>query len=231
MVKNNIFCILICMTVSYPPSVSAQGIDPMRAIIIEAASQKAKKTLEAQTKVQIMETAGHIWTKEEIEGTTEFQKEFNDYLDKFHSVLATAAEIYGLYYEVTKTSRHVKELSEVVASSPANVMALAFSAHRNVVYRNLIANSLDIINDIRKVCFENQKMTEQEKNKVMSGIRPKLRKINKQLGALTLAIRYSSFMDVWNEITGYAYNINPNTKHDVITRCRRKWWNNAKSVR
>ena len=84
--------------------------------------------------------------------------------------------------------------------------------------------------DIRKVCFESSKMTEQEKNKIIGSIRPKLRKLNKQLGALTLALRYTSFMDVWNEITERAYMINPATKHDIITRCRREWWNNAKSV-
>ena len=182
-------------------------------------------------KMQGLETAGHIWTKEEIEATTEFQREFNDYLDSFHNILQIAAEIYGVYYEVTKTSKHVKNLSEVVASSPSNVLAVAFSTRRNVVYRNLIKSSLDIFMDIRKVCFEKSKMTEQERDKVISGIRPKLRKINHQLAQLTLALRYTSFLDVWNELTERAYMINPATKHDIITRCRREWWNNAKSVR
>lgn len=216
----------------FPSTVYAQwGIDLGRVAAIEMASSKAKKTLEAQMKMQGLETAGHIWTKEEIEATTEFQREFNDYLDSFHNILQIAAEIYGVYYEVTKTSKHVSNLAEVVASSPSNVLAVAFSARRNVVYRNLIKSSLDIFMDIRKVCFENSKMTEQEKDKVISGIRPKLRKINHQLAQLTLALRYTSFLDVWNEITERAYMINPATKHDIITRCRREWWNNAKSVR
>ena len=89
----------------------------------------------------------------------------------------------------------------------------------------------DVIMDIRKVCFESSKMTEQEKNKVISTIRPKLRTINKQLRQLTLALRYTSFLDVWNELMERAYYMNPATKHDIITRCRRQWWNNAKSVR
>lgn len=228
---RRIILLLVGTVLLFPTDVYSQGIDVGRAAAIELASSQAKKTIEAQMKMQGLETAGHIWTKEEIEATTEFQREFNDYLDAFHNILSIAAEIYGVYYEVTKTSKHVKNLAEVVSSSPSNVLAVAFSTRRNVVYRNLIKSSLDIFMDIRKVCFENSKMTEQEKNKVISGIRPKLRKINHQLAQLTLALRYTSFLDVWNEITERAYMINPATKHDIITRCRREWWNNAKSIR
>ena len=215
----------------FPLTAYSQGIDGFRAFTIEKASLQAKKTIEAQMKVQGLQTAGHIWTKEEIEATTEFQRQFNDYLDSFHNILTIAAEIYGVYYEVTKTSKHVKNLAEVVSSSPSNVLAVAFSTRRNVVYRNLIKSSLDIFMDIRKVSFENSKMTEQEKNKVISGIRPKLRKINHQLAQLTLALRYTSFLDVWNEIAHRSPRISSATKAEIIRRCRREWWDNAKSVR
>ena len=214
----------------FPLTISGQGIDVGREYVIRKASKQAKKTIEAQLKMQGLETAGHIWTKEEIEATTEFQREFNNYLDAFHNILTIAAEIYGVYYEVTKTSKHVSNLAEVVSSSPTNVLAVAFSTRRNVVYRNLIKSSLDIFMDIRKVCFENSKMTEQEKNKVISGIRPKLRKINHQLAQLTLALRYTSFLDVWNEIA-HRPRVSPATKAEIIRRCRREWWDNIKSVR
>lgn len=231
MKMKRILLLLTGAVLLFPSCVYGQGIDVLRAFAISEASRKAEKTLEAQMAMQGLETAGHMWTKEEIEATTEFQRQFNDYLDSFHNILTIAAEIYGVYYEVTKTSKHIKNLSEVVSSRPSSVLAVAFSTRRNVVYRNLIMNSLDIFMDIRKVCFENSKMTEQEKDKIISGIRPKLRKINKQLAQLTLALHYTSFLDVWNEITERAYMINPYTKHDIITKCRREWWNNAKSVR
>ena len=207
------------------------GIDPGRVAAIELASDQAKKALKSQEKAQLLMTTGHAWIKEEVEATTDFQREFNDYLDKFHDVLSIAAEIYGIYYEVTQTSKNVKSLGEVLSDSPSNAMAVAFSTHRNVVYRNIVRTTLDVIMDIRKVCFEKSKMTEEEKNKVISSIRPKLRTINKQLRQLTLTLRYTSFLDVWNELMDRAYYLNPATKHDVITRCRRQWWNNAKSVR
>ncbi len=207
------------------------GIDPGRVAAIELASDQAKKTLKSQEKAQLLMTTGHAWIKEEVEATTDFQREFNDYLDKFHDVLSIAAEIYGIYYEVTQTSKNVKALGEVLSESPSNALAVAFSTRRNVVYRNIVRTTLDVIMDIRKVCFEKSKMTEEEKNKVISSIRPKLRAINKQLRQLTLTLRYTSFLDVWNELMDRAYYLNPATKHDIITRCRRQWWNNAKSVR
>ena len=213
------------------PVLTWAGIDPGRVAAIEIASDQAKKTIQAQEKAQTLMTTGHIWIQEEVEATTSFQREFNNYLDKFHDVLSIAAEIYGIYYEVTQTSKCVRDLNQVLADRPENTLAVAFSTRRNVVYRNLVRSSLDIIMDIRKVCFESSKMTEQEKNKVISNIRPKLRTINKQLRQLTLAIRYTSFTDIWNELMGRAYQLNPATKHDIITRCRREWWNNARSIR
>jgi hypothetical protein len=207
------------------------GIDPGRVAAIELASDQAKKALKSQEKAQLLMTTGHAWIKEEVEATTDFQREFNDYLDKFHDVLSIAAEIYGIYYEVTQTSKNVKALGEVLSDSPSNALAVAFSTRRNVVYRNIVRTTLDVIMDIRKVCFEKSKMTEEEKSKVISSIRPKLRTINKQLLQLTLTLRYTSFLDVWNELMDRAYYLNPATKHDIITRCRRQWWNNAKSVR
>lgn len=207
------------------------GIDPGRVAAIELASDQAKKALKSQEKAQLLMTTGHAWIKEEVEATTDFQREFNDYLDKFHDVLSIAAEIYGIYYEVTQTSKNVRALGEVLSDSPSNALAVAFSTRRNVVYRNIVRTTLDVIMDIRKVCFEKSKMTEEEKNKVISSIRPKLRTINKQLRQLTLTLRYTSFLDVWNELMDRAYYLNPATKHDIITRCRRQWWNNAKSVR
>ena len=212
MMKKLYLLILLCV-----PLKSVAGIDPGRVAAIELASDQAKKTIESQEKAQLLMTTGHVWIKEEVEATTDFQREFNDYLDKFHDVLSIAAEIYGIYYEVTQTSKCVKDLGHVLADSPENALAVAFSTRRNVVYRNIVRTTLDVIMDI--------------KNKVISTIRPKLRTINKQLRQLTLALRYTSFLDVWNELMERAYYMNPATRHDIITRCRRQWWNNAKSVR
>lgn len=230
MKKAMIVNILLAWLLLMPSSAYA-GIDPTRYAAIKLATNQAKKTLEAQTKAQELMTTGHLWTKEEIEATTEFQREFNDYLDKFHDAISIAAEVYGIYYEVKQTSKNVKIINEVLEKSPTNALAVAFSAKRSAVYRNIVKESLDIIMDIRKVTIEESKMTEWEKMKVVSAIRPKLHRFNKQLQILTLALRYTSFTDVWNELMQKAYRINPDRKHDIIEECRRAWWNNAKSVK
>lgn len=48
----------------------------------------------------LLQSTGHIWTKEEVEATTDLQREFNNYLDSFRSIVSYAAQIYGFYHEI-----------------------------------------------------------------------------------------------------------------------------------
>jgi hypothetical protein len=48
--------------------------------------------LKNQRKIMLLQTTGHIWTKEEVEAVTDLQREFNDYLDSFRSVISYAAQ-------------------------------------------------------------------------------------------------------------------------------------------
>ena len=210
------------------PTYGLWGEDPVRAAMIDQFSKQAKKTLEAQTRAQLLMSTGHKWMETEIDATTNFQREFNNYLDKFHDVLSIAAEIYGIYYEVTQITKNVSDLNDVVSSHPANALAVAFHSRRNVVYRNIIINGINIVMDIKTLCFENAKMTEKEKNEMLVNIRPKLRQMNRQLRALNLAIRYTTFLDVWNEITDRARAYEGVDKKAIIERCMRDWKNNAK---
>ena len=93
---------LLCIDVK----VHAQ-IDPTLAGMVLIYTEKSKKTLKNQEKIMLLQTTGHIWTKEEVEAVTDLQREFNDYLDSFRSVISYAAQIYGFYHEIT----HLKEKS------------------------------------------------------------------------------------------------------------------------
>ena len=208
-------------------SAFAWGVDPVRAAMIDQYSKQAKKTLEAQNRAQALMTTGHLWMQTEIEQTTDFQREFSNYLDRFHDILGFAAEIYGIYYEITQISKNVSDLNDVVASHPANALAVAFHTRRNAVYRNIIINGVNIVMDIKTLCFDDSKMTEQEKNEMITNIRPKLRLMNKQLRALALAVKYTTFLDVWNEITDRASAYEGFDKRAIIERCMRDWKNNA----
>ena len=214
--------LLLCSTSAF-----AWGVDPVRAAMIDQYSKQAKKTLEAQNRAQALMTTGHLWMQTEIEQTTDFQREFSNYLDRFHDILGFAAEIYGIYYEITQISKNVSDLNDVVASHPANALAVAFHTRRNAVYRNIIINGVNIVMDIKTLCFDDSKMTEQEKNQMITNIRPKLRLMNKQLRALALAVKYTTFLDVWNEITDRASAYEGVDKRAIIERCMRDWKNNA----
>ena len=214
--------LLLCSTSAF-----AWGVDPVRAAMIDQDSKQAKETLEAQDRAQALMTTGHLWMQTEIEQTTDFQREFSNYLDRFHDILGFAAEIYGIYYEITQISKNVSDLNDVVASHPANALAVAFHTRRNAVYRNIIINGVNIVMDIKTLCFDDSKMTEQEKNEMITNIRPKLRLVNKQLRALALAVKYTTFLDVWNEITDRASAYEGVDKRAIIERCMRDWKNNA----
>ena len=80
----------------------AQGNDPVLAGMIFQYTDKTKKELKQQEQMMQLESTGHIWIKEEVEGTTNLQKEFNSYLDRFNSIISYAAQIYGFYHEIDR---------------------------------------------------------------------------------------------------------------------------------
>ena len=65
-------------------------IDPTLAGMVYLYTEKAEDQLKAQERAMLMQTTGHIWTREEVEGTTDIQRKFNDYLDSAGNAIAVA---------------------------------------------------------------------------------------------------------------------------------------------
>ena len=149
----------------------------------------------------LLETTGHIWIEEEVDDTYKLHKEFNEYLDSFRGIIVYAAQIYGFYHEVQNLADNLQGFSTQISNSPSNAVAVALSANRNKMYREIILQSVEIVNDVRTICLSDIKMTEKERINVLLGIRPKLKIMNQKLIRLTRAIKYTSMGDVWNEIT------------------------------
>ena len=80
----------------------AQGNDPTLAGMILLYTEKAKSELKQQEEMMLMVSTGHVWITEEVNATTDLQKQFNDYLDSFHSIIMYAAQIYGFYHEIDR---------------------------------------------------------------------------------------------------------------------------------
>lgn len=214
--------LLMCMGIK----VHAQ-LDPTLTGMVLIYTEKAKKTLKNQEKVMLLQTTGHIWTKEEVEAVTDLQKEFNDYLDSFRSVVSYAAQIYGFYHEITHLTENMGEFTGQLKNSPTNALAVALSTNRNKIYRELIYNSIEIINDIRTVCLSDNKMTEKERMEIVFGIRPKLQLMNKKLQRLSIAVKYTSMGDIWAEISEEA---RPKANKVEIARSAiRRWKRSGKA--
>ena len=214
--------LLMCMGIK----VHAQ-LDPTLTGMVLIYTEKAKKTLKNQEKVMLLQTTGHIWTKEEVEAVTDLQREFNDYLDSFRSVVSYAAQIYGFYHEITHLTENMGEFTGQLKNSPTNALAVALSTTRNKIYRELIYNSIEIINDIRTVCLSDNKMTEKERMEIVFGIRPKLQLMNKKLQRLSIAVKYTSMGDIWAEISEEA---RPKANKVEIARSAiRRWKRSGKA--
>ena len=210
-------------------SLCAQSIDPTLAAMIALYTEKAENTLKSQEEAMLLESTGHVWIKEEVDGTWQIQKEFNDYLDTFHGIIVYAAQIYGFYHEIDRMVDNLKNLADQIARSPANTVAVALSANRNKVYRQVILQSVEIVNDIRMVCLSDVKMTEKERTEIFFGVRPKLKEMNRTLQRLVRAVKYTSLADVWNEISG-----NQPDKadiEDISKESFRRWRTIGKTVR
>ena len=174
-------------------------------------------------------STGHIWIKEEVEGTTNLQKEFNNYLDRFNSIISYAAQIYGFYHEIDRLVGQLGTYSHQLRHQTTNALAVALSANRNKLYRELVMSSVEIVNDVRQVCLSNNKMTEKQRLEIVFGIRPKLKLMNKKLQRLTKAVKYTTMGDIWREIDEGAH---PEAdKRSIVDAAKRRWRQIGKNVR
>ena len=105
---------LLCIGVK----VHAQ-IDPTLAGMVLIYTEKSKKTLKNQEKIMLLQTTGHIWTKEEVEAVTDLQREFNNYLDSFRSIICYAAQIYGFYHEISRLTDNMGDFTRQVSRGTA----------------------------------------------------------------------------------------------------------------
>lgn len=203
--------------------------DPVLAGMILLYTDKAEKELKNQEKVMLMQTTGHLWTKEEVKATTDLQREFNNYLNSFRSIVCYAAQIYGFYHEISRLTDNMGDFTRQVNRHTTNALAVALSTRRNKIYRELILSSVEIVNDIRTTCLSGNKMTEKERMEIVFGIRPKLKMMNKKLQRLTKAVKYTTMGDIWHEIDEGARPAAD--KRDIVEAAKRRWRQIGKNVR
>ena len=203
--------------------------DPVLAGMILLYTDKAQKELKNQEKVMMLQTTGHIWTKEEVQATADLQREFNKYLDSFRSIVCYAAQIYGFYHEISRLTDNMEDFTRQVSRSTTNALAVALSTERNRIYRELMLGSVEIVNDIRMACLAENKMTERERMELVFGIRPKLKLRNTKRQRLTKAVKDTTMSDIWYEIDEGARPVAD--KRDIVEAAKRRWKQIGKNVR
>ena len=218
---------MLILTLSFSTKIFAQN-DPALAGMIVLYTEKAEKELKKQETVMLLQTTGHVWMKEEVEGTTDLQREFNNYLSSFRGIVVYAAQIYGFYHEINNLVKNMDGFTRQLDNHAGNALAVALSTKRNKIYRELIMSSVDICNDIRQVCLSDNKMTEKERIEIVFNIRPKLKLMNHRLQRLTRAVKYTSMADIWAEIDeGSREKVD---KQSIVNDCMNRWKRNGKKV-
>ncbi len=124
---------------------------------------------------------------------------------------------------------NLKQFCKHLSHHASSALAVSLSSNRNKIYREIILNSVEIVEDIRQACLSNHKMTEKERMEIVFGIRPKLQLMNKKLYRLTKAVKYTSLADVWAEIEGGA--VDKADKPGITRQCMQRWKRVGKQVR
>lgn len=219
------YLIITCLMAAVPMKMLASGQNPSLAAAVEVASKQAEKALKAQLKAQGLMTEGHVFIGREVKATTDFQREFNKYLDRFHDVIWTAAELYGTYNEMKKTTEHVQAISRILADQPTNSLAVLLTPDNNI-YTDLINTSLKVGQEIYSACLTKDKRTEGDRNELLDRVRKRIRDVNKKLVRLEILLRYTTIERVWYNLLNRLW-VQPHRRADIIDRCFRQWRVNA----
>ena len=129
-----------CMAFTSP---SFAQMDPTLTAMILEYTQKAKSQYNTQLETMAVETEGHVWLKQEVEATKNYQQQFDRYISTFRGILSYAAQVYGFYYEVNHLTENMGRLSRQIGDTPVNAVAVALHHNRNDIYVDIINRSID----------------------------------------------------------------------------------------
>ena len=202
--------------------VTGSGVNPSLAAAITVASNQAEQALKAQLAAQGLMTEGHVFIGREVNAATNFQREFNKYLDRFHDVIWTAAELYGTYHEIKKTTEHVSNIASILSHQPENSLAILLTPDNNI-YTDLIQTSLKVGQEIYSACLTKDKRTEGDRNEILDRVRKRIRDVNKKLVRLEILLRYTTIDRAWYSLIGRILYFQPHKRADIIDRCYRNW--------
>ena len=228
---RNKFCHLILMVLlAVVPIVPCLAVEsnPTLAARILLAKNNFEKALENQRNRQLMVGEGHVFVGREVQALNELQREYNDYLDTFHDAVSTAAELYGTFLEIKRTVKLSKQVTSIISDAPSNAIAVLLRPNSSGLYGSVIQTSLGAAQDIYNACISKKKLTAQDRNKMLTDARTKIKKVNSDLTKLVVVLRYTTFEDIWYSVRTRAKYMDRERKHAVIERCYDNWKHNIR---
>ena len=226
--KHTIHILLLLLLAWTVPNALHAQVDPGLTGMILGFTDKAKSQYQSQIETMGLETAGHIWLKEEVEATTNYQRQFDEYLNSFRDIIAYAAQAYGFYHEIDHLCDNMGRLTRQIGDAPANAIAVALHDKRNDIYVSIINKSVGVVNSIRQVCLD-KKMTEKERIELVFSIRPQLKQMNRDLAMLTKLVKSTNMAQIWFEISRDKYH--KQSKADLAEEALGLWKINAKQTK
>lgn len=151
---------------------------------------------------------------------------YNNYLDTFRDKYSFAAEAYGMYVEVDLLVNNTTKLIDEIDKHPSNVGASMIS--KSDVYKQVIEKAYGVLEVLYNSTIGTKKMKASERLEAFLQIRPDIATLNKDIKRLRYMVRYTSFEDLWNEITHYK---DKKSKEDIVRECLDRQRTKAHNVR
>lgn len=228
---HRILSFFMVVVMLFLPLSSYAGDDLALATTITGTSIKSNGVVKGQISGQMLTATQHIWLRDGVQTTAEYIEQYNAYLDSLHSILCTAAQLYGLYLDVNRTIIWVGDLNDAMESAPLNILAVAMHSRRNRIYERLYLDGVAVITDIKKALFEKKsKMTEYERLKTFLNVKERLRTLNGTLSKATLYLRHTTMADVYRQSVKDRYKYK-RTRAEIAAECVHDWQWTMKSTR
>lgn len=221
---------MLMILLAVVPAVHCPAVEsnPTLAARIMLAKNDFEKALQNQRNRQLMVGEGHVFLGREVQALNELQREYNDYLDQFHDAVSTAAELYGTFLEIKRTVKLSRQVSSILSDAPTNAIAVMLKPNTSGLYGSIIQTSLGAAQDIYNACISKKKLTAQDRNKMLTNARTKIKKVNSDLTKLVIVLRYTTLEDIWYSLRTRAKYMDKERKHAVIERCYDNWKHNIR---
>lgn len=228
--RNRFIHIILMILLAVLPIVHCSAVEsnPTLAARIILAKNNFEKALQNQRNRQLMVGEGHVFLGREVQALNELQREYNDYLDTFHDAVSTAAELYGTFLEIKRTVKLSKQVTSIISDAPSNAIAVLLRPNSSGLYGSVIQTSLGAAQDIYNACISKKKLTAQDRNKMLTDARTKIKKVNSDLTKLVVVLKYTTFEDIWYSVRTRAKYMDRERKHAVIERCYDNWKHNIR---